>query len=127
VFKRNMGRITPIGLKRILGSRGFGQVFKSFYSMFRGAWLRAGSRRWGFRPSVKKANKSGHVPGSGSDYFLAGLGYDLSSQGISLPLVAISPVPEAVGLLGLSSDASVASPVVVPPLPVGFASVGFGF
>jgi hypothetical protein len=42
-------------LKHILGSRGLARVFKSFYSVFRGAQLRAGSRRWGFRPSVKRS------------------------------------------------------------------------
>jgi hypothetical protein len=73
-----MGRISPVGLKRTLVSRGLGLVFKSFYYVFIGARLRAGSRRWGLRLRVKKANKSGHVPGFWSDFFSTGLGLNLS-------------------------------------------------
>jgi hypothetical protein len=89
--------------------------------------LRAGSRKWGFRSSVKKANKSGLVPGSGSDSFSASVGFDLSGQGISSPSAAFSPVPEAVGSPGRSSGAPMASQAVVESPPVEYASVGSGF
>jgi hypothetical protein len=84
----------------------------------------------GFRPSFKKANKSGHVPGSGSDSFPAGLGSDLSGQGIFSPSAAtedFSPVPKAMGSPVWSSGVPVASPIVVPPPSVEYASVGSGF
>jgi hypothetical protein len=113
--KRNLDPFFPVGLKRFLGRRGLGRVFKRAYFVVRGDRLRAGSRKWGFRSSVKKANKSGLVPSSGSNSFSAGVGFDLSGQGISSPSAAFSPVPEAVGSPSRSSDALMASQTVVEP------------
>jgi hypothetical protein len=67
------------------------------------------------------------VPGSGSDSFSTGVGFDLSSQDVSLPSAAFSSVLEVVGSPGWSSSMSMASPAVVELPPVGFASVGSGF
>jgi hypothetical protein len=55
------------------------------------------------------------------------VGFDLSGQGVSLPSAASSPVLEAMGSLGRSSGAPVASPAVFETPSIGFASVGFRF
>jgi hypothetical protein len=125
--KRNLDRFFPVGLKRFLGSRGLGRDFKRAYFVLRGARLWAGSRKCGFRPNVKNANKSALDPGSSSYSFSTGVGFDLSGQGVSLPSTTSSSVPEAVGSSGRSSGAPMTSSAVVEPLPVGFDLVGSGF
>jgi hypothetical protein len=94
--KPNLDRSFLVVLKRFLGSMGLGRVFKRACFVVRGARLRVGSKKWGFRPSVKKANKSGLVPGFGSDSLSTGMGFDLSGQGVSSPSAAFSPVPKTV-------------------------------
>jgi hypothetical protein len=94
--KPNLDRSFLFVLKRFLGSMGLGRVFKRACFVVRGARLQVGSKKWGFRPSVKKANKSGLVPGFGSDSLSTGMGFDLSGQGVSSPSAAFSPVPKTV-------------------------------
>lgn len=61
---------------------GLDWVYKRVFFVLRGVRLRAGSRRMGFMPNIKKAKKMGFAPVYGSDAFPAGLG---------------SPAPKALG------------------------------
>jgi hypothetical protein len=96
----NLVRTSSFGLKRKLGCMGLGQVYKRVFPAFRGVCLRAGSRRMGFMPNIKKAKKMGFAPVYGSDTFSVGLGSEHSAQGVSSSSADIegsSPAPKALG------------------------------